>query len=199
MFVGIYSARLLGPAPPGELDPISELPMSARVEVYETRRMGQLSDYAGRLFIDWGAGDRAWTQRADNQDKEIVELRRTFQEEAFPGFTRLVRPLSELESMPAGWREVLRATRGVYLLACPRTREHYVGSAYGEGGFLGRWTAYVADGHGGNLGLRGRAPSDYVVSILEVVGSNASAADIIALEQTWKAKLLSRDMGLNRN
>jgi len=31
--------------------------------------------------------------------------------------------------------------------------------------------SYVRDGHGGNVGLKGRDPSDYRVSILEVVGS----------------------------
>ena len=80
-----------------------------------------------------------------------------------------------------------------------RTREHYVGSAYGQDGFLGRWQAYVTNSHGGNIGLRSRDPSDYVVSVLEVAGSNATMQDIIDLETTWKEKLHSRDIGLNRN
>jgi hypothetical protein len=101
--------------------------------------------------------------------------------------------------MPVSWKQILRASRGVYLLACPRTREHYVGSAYGDDGFLGRWEAYVASGHGGNVALRLRDPSDYLVSVLEVAGSSASVDDIIALENTWKEKLHSREMGLNRN
>jgi hypothetical protein len=101
--------------------------------------------------------------------------------------------------MPPTWRQTLRSSRGVYLLACPRTREHYVGSAYGGDGFLGRWEAYAANSHGGNIGLRIRDPSDYVVSVLEVVGSSATTDEIIALENTWKAKLHSRDIGLNRN
>jgi hypothetical protein len=57
----------------------------------------------------------------------------------------------------------------------------------------------MATGHGGNVGLRGRDPSDYLVSILEVAGSNVSAEEIIGLEGVWKMKLHSRDMGLNRN
>ena len=66
-------------------------------------------------------------------------------------------------------------------------------------GFLGRWRAYVSDGHGGNVGMKIRDPSDYMVSILEVAGSNASTEDIIAMETVWKTKLLSRSIGLNRN
>ncbi len=165
----------------------------------ECQRLGALANYIGRLSVYWGDSTRAWVQRADNQDKEIVELTGTFREEAFPGFTKLIRKLSDLETMPATWKEVLRASRGVYLLACPRTNEHYVGSASGDEGFLGRWHAYVADNHGGNIGLRIRDPSDYIVSVLEVAGSSARAEEIVALENTWKEKLRSRDVGLNRN
>ena len=100
--------------------------------------------------------------------------------------------------MPIGWKEALRATRGIYLLACPKTREHYVGKAAGEDGFLGRWRDYVSTGHGGNIGLRLRDPSDYHVSVLEVVGTN-DIGRIDELESLWKRKLLSRNMGLNRN
>jgi hypothetical protein len=101
--------------------------------------------------------------------------------------------------MPASWKSVLGASRGVYLLACPRTREHYVGSAYGVLGFLGRWREYVTNGHGGNVELKIRDLSDYTVSILEVAGSAATDTDIIGMELQWKAKLFSRDIGLNRN
>jgi hypothetical protein len=97
------------------------------------------------------------------------------------------------------WVLTLAAARGVYLLTCPRTREQYVGSATGESGFFGRWLTYAGDGHRGNVGLKSRDPSDYQVSILEVSGSSATVEEIIGAEQLWKAKLQSREMGLNRN
>jgi hypothetical protein len=199
MFVGLYEISRIGPMPEGMMCPLRRAPHPPGYDLYSYRQLAGLSGYAGRLFIEWGDSARSWVQRADNQDKAIVELTRVFQEEAFPGFTRLIRPLSEIETMPASWKEALRASRGVYLLACPRTREHYVGSACGEDGFLGRWRSYVATGHGGNVGLRDRDPSDYVVSVLEVAGSSATADEIIALETHWKIKLQSRDIGLNRN
>ncbi|WP_064712724.1 hypothetical protein [Rhizobium bangladeshense] len=71
--------------------------------------------------------------------------------------------------------------------------------ALGADGFLGRWREYFATGHGGNVGLKSRDPSDYRVSILETVGTGATIIDLLALEMRWKAKLLSREMGLNRN
>jgi hypothetical protein len=88
---------------------------------------------------------------------------------------------------------------GVYIITCPKTLEQYVGAAYGSGGFLGRWRAYAQSGHGGNVVLKARAPSDYRVSILEVAGSLASMDEILALELRWKLKLGSREMGLNKN
>src|SRR3546814_4315038 len=51
-----------------------------------------------------------------------------------------------------------------------RVSGEHVSSAYGEDGFLGRWTGYARDGHGGNIGLTSRELSDYQVSILEVCG-----------------------------
>jgi hypothetical protein len=199
MFVGLYQAKHIGPASPDETCPLSLTRVGEGNDKYECRRLPVLGDFGGRILIDWGPAERVRVQRADTQNKAIVELRRTFQEEAFPGFTRLTRSLSEIETMPAAWKETLRASRGIYLLACPRTREHYVGSAYGEDGFLGRWRAYVGSGHGGNLGLKIREPSDYLVSVLEVAGSSATVEEIISLEVNWKLKLQSRDIGLNRN
>ena len=101
--------------------------------------------------------------------------------------------------LPATWIAVLSSSRGVYLLTCPKTREQYVGSASGAGGFHGRWLLYARDGHGGNVALKSRDPSDYQVSILEVAGSTATPEEIIAMEDLWKRKLQSREMGLNRN
>ncbi|WP_246709873.1 hypothetical protein [Rhizobium laguerreae] len=71
--------------------------------------------------------------------------------------------------------------------------------ASGVDGFIGRWREYFATGHGGNVGLKSRDPSDYQLSILETVGSTATTADLGELERRWKDKLQSREMGLNRN
>jgi len=79
------------------------------------------------------------------------------------------------------------------------TKEQYVGSATGENGFWQRWEEYVQTGHGGDVALRRRDPSDYHVSILEVAGTASTVDDIVNMEQRWKLKLQSREMGLNRN
>lgn len=203
LFAGIYSAERIGIADATWIDPLYGVPGASltpdSLDRYRTARATDLEDYIGRLWIDWGAGARTWIQRPDRQNKPIVELSRVFREDTFPGYTHFVTNVSEIQGLPATWVSALRAARGVYLLTSAKTREQYVGSATGEAGFHGRWLNYASDGHGGNLGLKSSEPSDYQVSILEVSGSAATSDDIIAVEQLWKRKLQSREMGLNRN
>lgn len=202
LFVGLWHVERVGLADPETVDPLRLITVSQRSEqtdLYAQRPVDACLDLAGRLSIEWGPGTRSWIQRADSQAKPITEITRVFQEEEFPGFTSFRSSLSEIETLPAGWRSVLRSTRGVYLLTCPRTREQYVGSATGEAGFWGRWLEYVQNTHGGNIRLKSRDPSDYQVSVLEVAGSAASIRDIVTAEQLWKAKLQTREMGLNGN
>lgn len=200
LLAGFYSCRYVGineverqwPHAVG-VDP------AGTCDVYELTLDNRLSDLAGLLVIRWGEGERSWIQRADNQNKIILELRQAFREPAFPGFARFIAQLSKVEGLPKEWIAALRSCRGVYLLTCPRTKEQYVGSATGSDGFYGRWLAYARDGHGGNVGLKSRDPSDYQVSILEVAGSAITSDEVIAMETLWKQKLQSREMGLNRN
>lgn len=101
---------------------------------YDVQRHEALNEFAGRLFVAWGEGFRAWVQRADKQNKAVTELHLEFKEPAFPGFLVFLESLSRLDQLHTSWIEVLRQGRGIYLLSCPKTREQYVGSATGEGG-----------------------------------------------------------------
>jgi hypothetical protein len=198
MFVGLFKVDRAGSLPEGTIDPVTHDNVGG-LDHYDQTLVEASTGYIGRVFIDWGGSAITWVQRAHSQPKPIVEITRVFQEEAFPGYTSFIANLSSVETLPSGWRSALRAARGIYLLTCPRTKEQYVGAAYGEDGFLGRWLSYARDGHGGNVGLKSRDPSDYQVSILEVCGSGLSTDEIIQTEALWKAKLQSREMGLNRN
>lgn len=167
---------------------------------FNTQLRDEFDVYRGRIVIDWGDGERAWVQRADKQDKAIVEIRQRREDPAFPGFARLRHPLHEIEDVPLAWAEVLRNARGIYLLVHRETGQQYVGSAYGADGFFGRWQSY-ADGHGGNVALKELAASAsaFDAAILEVVGSEATNEEIFARETLWKEKLGTRVKGLNRN
>lgn len=203
LFAGIYAAERDGLADADWIDPLFGVPGATLtrddLDRYRTARTAYLEGYIGRLWIEWGAGARSWVQRPDRQNKPIVELTRQFREDVFPGYTHFLANISEINSLPVTWVSALRAARGVYLLTSAKTKEQYVGSATGDGGFFGRWANYAQDGHGGNIGLKSSEPSDYQVSILEVSGSAASHEEIVAIEQLWKRKLQSREMGLNRN
>jgi hypothetical protein len=200
MFAGVYAVEYRGlldqDTPKPHMDGIDR---AGSCDIYALTLQDTLNDLIGKLFIDWGPGALAWVQHADRKDKPVTELRRAFQEPAFPGFLNLLQPLSTLGKVPMSWIGALRSSRGVYLLTCPKTKEQYVGSATGEEGFWGRWQEYIHTGHGGNQGLKSRDRSDYQVSILEVAGTSATADDIRTMEGRWQSKLQSREMGLNRN
>lgn len=200
IFLGIYFARVLGPVEIGAIHPFSGEPLNADLLArYDCTSTDLLSEYSAKLFVDWGLSNRAWVQRADRQPKRVTALQDAYRAPSFPGYLQFVRPLSEIAALPETWGEALRRARGVYVLACPQTREQYVGKADGADGFWGRWMTYVTTGDGGNVRLKSRDPSDYQVSILEVAGSAHGERDIQDMEDRWKKKLLSREMGLNAN
>jgi hypothetical protein len=201
LFVGLYRAKNKGVLKKDLPKPHMEgVDKAGTCHVYDLAPDERLSDYIGRLFVAWGQGFLAWIQRADTSDKPVIELRRSeYKEPDFPGYLHFIKRLSELDALPTGWVTALRASRGVYLLTCPRTKEQYVGSATGGDGFWGRWQDYASTGHGGNVGLKSHDPSDYQVSILEVAGTAATTDDVLNMESLWKSKLQSKEMGLNKN
>ncbi len=203
LFGSLYQA-----CDPVRLEEAVEVPLTGTIEPagtvdrYTTRITDLVAEYSGRLYVDWGGGSsgrRSWSQRADAQDKLVTELHLDQAEQPFPGYMALSASLSVIAESPAGWVQRLSEAGGIYLLACPRTGELYVGSATAAGGFWARWQEYLRSGHGGNIALMDREPSDWRVSILQVAGSADSADDILAMEALWKHKLQSRELGLNRN
>ena len=180
------------------IDPLSGRDIGGLVK-YHLARSEALSELKGRLTVEWGAGKRSWVQRAERQEKPIREIRPSAIEPPFPGLLDFEVRLSELSGVPATWRAVLSAVGGVYLLTHPESGDRYVGAAYGQRGFWGRWEAYIATGHGGNRGMMEIPPADYHVTILEVAQSSAQIEDVVNLEVRWKKKIQSKRFGLNRN
>lgn len=199
VFAGIWRVGRVKPG--AEDDPFSRLPLPVGSVTYELNRTPLLDDLVGRLVIDWGDAKRVWIQRADRQDKAVVEIRRVMHEPRYPGHSRFVSRLSAIPALPPAWAEALRSVRGTYLITHRETGDQYVGAALGANGFLGRWLLYAASGHGGNVRMRElRAdPAEYDVAILETVASSATDEDVLALEVLWKRKLGTRVHGLNAN
>jgi hypothetical protein len=200
LFAGIYGVTYRGllenDTPMPHMDGIDK---AGSCDVYDLELLVNLQDLIGKIIINWGQGALAWVQHASRNDKPVIELPQGFREADFPGFLNFIQPLSKMENLPMSWISALKSSRGVYLLTCPKTKEQYVGSAKGEEGFWGRWQNYISSGHGDNIGLKSRDPSDYQLSILEVAGTSATNDDIQIMEGRWQTKLQSQEMGLNRN
>lgn len=197
LFVGLY---MVGKPSPGMMGaPDVSVVGAAQNEpyvVFPLQKSNLLSEFESKLVIDWGKGFLKWAQRADTQNKPVLELRRAFKEEDWPGYLTFIKSLSEIANLPSFWAARLKEVKGVYLLTCPRTREQYVGSATGNDGFHGRWLQHLSAG-GDAIGFQSREASDYQVSILQIAGSEASQRDILQAEQLWIRKLQSSAMGLN--
>ncbi len=197
LFVGMYRVNAKGVTDENEIDPCSLLPKPGLV-LYETSRDERLKDMQERLVVDWGKAYLAWHQRANKNDKRVIELFRDPEDEPFPGYFAFRYPLTELAYLPLTWKEQLRAAKGVYVLTSATTREHYVGSATGLGGFFERWAQHAKVG-GDAVGFRAIGPSEYQVSILQVSAGFETDEDILRTEYAWMEKLQSRSMGINGN
>ena len=184
---------------PALAHPHELLPVKKGVEAFDLEHLPQYDQFAGRVLVRWGKSTRGWSQWADRQPKEVVELRLSAAEPPFPGFAHFSATVEDVLVLPEAWIGALSSVGGVYLLVCPRTGEQYVGSATGVGGFMGRWAAYANDGHGGNRLLRSRQPSNYSISILEVASPDMAPRDVVQRDAAWKRKLGSRAHGLNAN
>lgn len=195
LFIGLYSVDGMGELPQGTIDPASGKEPEGDCKFYDMKPDGRLGDYVGHLVVDWGAGFRAWVQRAASKDKRVLEIRREVKEEPFPGFPQFCWDIDQISAVPLSWQAVLKAVKGVYLLVCKETGQQYVGSAKGEESLWGRFLQY-SDGHGGNVELKRRGKKGYRVSVLEIVNSDHRIEQI---EEAWKQKLMSRQFGLNRN
>lgn len=170
-----------------------------------------LADLAGRLVIDWGTGARSWRQRGALAPLKPVLSVLERQVKPFPGFERLVLSFAEVEDVVnqprrhAAWHVALSSVSAIYLIANTLTGKLYVGSAQGAGGLLGRWTDYVTTFHGGNKKLVAEIEADpssfknFQFSVLQILSKTAPPEDVIALENLYKAKMLSIPFGLNAN
>lgn len=200
LFAGVYAVSSVTRNAAPERCPLHGTEFApGSINVYALQSMEALSSLRGLLTIEWGEGARAWVQRAQNQNKPVIELRRRFEEPPFPGPLAFRARSDALDLLPLSWATTLSAIGGVYLLVSDATGKQYIGSATGEEGFWSRWQAYARDGHGGNYLLRTQAAAPFWISILETAPSSATRADVIAAEQRWKDKLGSRAHGLNAN
>lgn len=131
--------------------------------------------------------------------------------EIFPGYDNIDHDFSVLQKIfemeKSDWKVALENVKGVYLLTDKLNGKCYVGSAYGETGIWARWEQYIETFHGWNdqmvklVKTKGEKyiRENFKFSILEIHGLYTSDDQIIARENYWKDKLMTRIHGYNSN
>lgn len=97
------------------------------------------------------------------------------------------------------WKDYLSNRSGVYIILDEVSKQQYIGSAYGELGFWGRWENYNSTGHGGNIGLKNLDYKKFTFSILYETLNSVSKEKLIEIESKFKNNLGTKVLGLNNN
>lgn len=188
---------------------------------YETRLVNRQTDLIGRIVVGYNKEFRAsypcleltspenrYAAPKDMSISSILDKRASIHD--FAGFDNVNIDYETLANIVAdgipSWKSALSNVKGIYLIADRHTGKLYVGSAYGGDCIWQRWTAYAANGHGGNIELKELLKTNgedykynFKYSILEVCNMNLGNDYIIARETHWKEVLQTRIFGLNRN
>lgn len=171
---------------------------------FDLVKTGHMTELRNRLVIGWRPA-RRWWMRAATAAAYPVNSIADAEPIPFPGFDNLVLSYPQLQAVMrepryASWLTALSSVIGVYLIADTRDGRHYVGKADGLENIRQRWSAYAANGHGGNVELRGLDPSTFRYSLLRVFDPSTPTAAINIAESHYKFALDSRvPHGLNRN
>ena len=217
LFVGIYQVcgeermtlvQLQESARFNEMAELGGYVFHADHSVFDLRITDILRNYAGRIRVRWSgglSGGRTWSRWMDSkvsggfpiislQENSLLETTRPI-----PHWSKLVLDWSELASLPQHWKTTLGQWRGIYFIFDTSDGKGYVGSAYGTENIWGRWSVYAISGHGHNKLLKRRDPKNFRFSILQRVSPDLPVDDVVKIESDWKARLHTREFGLNDN
>ena len=189
--------------------------LTRRDDRYEVALSEEGRAFIGRLKLFSRYRGRTTRVNLENfyDSFEVLEiLREPYTGRGFPGYEDINVSFEELETLVTqerpDWKAALESVKGIYLISDTRTGKRYIGSAYGEDGIWSRWCAYVANGHGGNIGLRQLVTdpnleycrANFRFALLEHRPTRTPDETILMRETFWKEILLTRgDYGLNRN
>jgi len=175
---------------------------------YEFKNLEGYQKFVGRLIVKFKNRAQTMIRNAESVIDECYVsqiLPDSFDNDIFPGYEKINISWTEMKRVleKDNWKTALQNQKGVYLINDQSNGKMYVGSAYGENMILGRWSAYVNNGHGGNVALR-KLSFDYIkrnfkYSILDIYKSTTNDQVIIDRESWWKEVLQSRTFGYNEN
>ncbi|AUI51176.1 excinuclease ABC subunit C [Arthrobacter crystallopoietes] len=187
---------------------------------FDLRPSGFLASLKDRLVVEWDSPISWHRSAASAKAARMPVLEIADRDKVpFPGFDGVLLTYHQLCDMVdhrryADWRVALSEVQGIYLSTDSSNGKQYVGKADGSERILGRWKAYARDGHGGNIALpelarhsaAGEAAGTkteharhFVFSLLRVFGPSTPSSEVHTAESHYKATLMTREFGLNRN
>lgn len=175
---------------------------------YEYETLEKYKKYFGRLIIKYKNKSQNMVRNACSviDECEVYEIiNDTFEDDEFPGYENVNLSWHELKKVVGkkDWKTALENQKGIYLITDVESGKRYVGSAYGENMLLGRWTNYLAFGHGGNKDFKQLdfeyIKSNFRYSILEIYKSTTDDKIIISREHYWMGILMTRDKKFGYN
>lgn len=176
---------------------------------FDLERTCILEDLVGRLIIDWGPGTKMWHHKATTE-KAVLSIQAS-QRMRFTGYENIILTYEELKeiiedsTVYENWHTALSSVYAIYLITDTTNGSNYIGSAYGKGGLLSRWTCYVDTKHGNNKGVKEiicNYPERYIdfqFSVLQILPKTITDEEVIKLESMYKRKMLTKEFGMNNN
>lgn len=170
--------------------------------IFDIVKSDHLEDLRNRLVIGWRS-PRTWRLNGPTAaGYPVIEITEA-QPVPFPGFDQLVLDYERVqvvmrEHRYASWRTALASVNGIYLITDTSDGRQYVGKADGAESIRQRWSAYAANGHGGNVELRGLDSTSFRFS-MRVFDPTTPSRVIDEAEGHFKNALDTRKHGLNRN
>ena len=185
---------------------------------YEGTELPEYSKYYGRIILSFHktlqnpvvTKDTVW-----NQLEVLQILSSPFDGIDFPGYDNVNLTFHELEAIitrhKRDWIKALENQKAIYLISDKSNGKLYLGSATGDNGMLlQRWSAYIANGHGGNVELRkitedpskgfSYVQENFSYAILENYNARVDKNFILKRESWWKSTLKTRvPFGYNMN
>jgi len=120
LFVGLYRVEGVSKPLPGTMCLVLQIDRGLGGHLFfDIQPDSRLSKYIGLLIIEWGTGFRSWIQRAERQQKPVLEIRREVFDPAFPGLREFrydsvleaIAPTASLEDVTkieSAWKDKLR-------------------------------------------------------------------------------------------
>lgn len=179
-----------------------ELSNDGERRVFDLVEAEHMVDLRRRLVVGWRSPRRWWMYGSTAASYPVVGIADA-EPIPFPGFDRLMLDYVQLQAVMrehryASWRTALGSVAGIYLITDTHDGRQYVGKADGLENISQRWGAYAANGHGGNVELRGLQAASFRFSLLRVFDPSTPEQVINAAENHFKYALQTIRHGLNR-